>query len=759
MQETSIRMVLGVLLPMTLAISAPAADLTPLGYLDVTSMGADPTGAQDSTAAIRKGVAAAKEGQYVLFFPPGTYAVSDTIDCVYGESKTKACRLMGSTKDAGKRAVIRLAPNSAGFGDTSAPKVLLHFRRANEGNADHYEQSVVGIDLVVGAGNAGAVGVRNQGAENAHIEDMTIDMSASGYVGLWGPPGSGGSTHKIRIIGGRVGVSTYDARAIVGVEAKHPQNSQPTPVLSGIILENQSDYAVKVDTRGPLVMVGCRIIRRTNGPAILLNGKWRGDCLSGQIGLIDSSIEYACGADGNTLIEMEKAGRSFLLENCYLRNVQHVYTPKAPANPSGWVHVRRIGWAHGKLPFELSETPRVDGAPVSGNLLYNKGPNAPPPADLTARHKWSDTFPSFETSGAVNVKDAHGAKGDGTIDDTKALQAAIDAAETVFLPKGRYLISDTLRLKKNTKLIGVHSSLTQIFSRDTLTQRFASGTARAVRAPLIETPDEPEGDVVVAYMNVASSWPLAQHNPTEIESYAIRWRCNALFRDCHVQPNKQTHYHPGQVIDKYYKDRDYPDNGPYPAQMKYDVLPRKWPLVWVTGHGGGRFYNFFLHGDHYEKPDGRLIKIDGTTRPVSIYHFHCQHNQGDYFLEAVGAKYVAVYGSKSEMTFAIAKFKNCDQVRCFGHGGIGAPAPGNPRGIDWFFRFENVPNFVFGGFAPQLHAKGGHFLKHQPPYHCWWLGAYGASRTLVDAQNGKKETRLDKRASPILYIRGNPSWE
>ena len=73
------------------------------------------------------------------------------------------------------------------------------------------------------------------------------------------------------------------------------------------------------------------------------------------------------------------------------------------------------------------------------------------------------TYPDFE-----NVKN-HGAKGDGTTDDSAAIQAAIDAApvtferhSNVFFPPGDYLCAE-LDLERHTSLIGVRTSNTRLY--------------------------------------------------------------------------------------------------------------------------------------------------------------------------------------------------------------------------------------------------------------------------------------------------------
>jgi hypothetical protein len=54
-----------------------------------------------------------------------------------------------------------------------------------------------------------------------------------------------------------------------------------------------------------------------------------------------------------------------------------------------------------------------------------------------------------------------GAKGDGVSDDTAAIQA-IDSRRVVYLPQGFYAVNDTIRLKPDTVLIGLHPGVTRL---------------------------------------------------------------------------------------------------------------------------------------------------------------------------------------------------------------------------------------------------------------------------------------------------------
>src|SRR6185436_14845579 len=59
-----------------------------------------------------------------------------------------------------------------------------------------------------------------------------------------------------------------------------------------------------------------------------------------------------------------------------------------------------------------------------------------------------------------------GVKGDGTSDDTAALKAAIAGHRVLYFPSGFYPVTDTLTLRPDTVLIGLHPSTTQIVLAD-----------------------------------------------------------------------------------------------------------------------------------------------------------------------------------------------------------------------------------------------------------------------------------------------------
>jgi hypothetical protein len=76
--------------------------------------------------------------------------------------------------------------------------------------------------------------------------------------------------------------------------------------------------------------------------------------------------------------------------------------------------------------------------------------------------------------------------------------ADIDENEIVFLPKGYYRVTDTLRLKPNTKLVGVAHHLSTIMTR----APYGALEEGDGPEPLVETADTADADTILAFIGI-----------------------------------------------------------------------------------------------------------------------------------------------------------------------------------------------------------------------------------------------------------------
>jgi len=185
--------------------------LAAMGFVDVTAEPflADSSGKKDCTGALQHAINYARDHQMVCFFPPGQYMVSDTLSCeqyrpMRRDGKRKGtrdypCVLIGSRR-ARRRPRIVLSPHSPGYDDPDRPKYVVHFWSPGIGTETPVDQPqpnismnqmLVGIDVIIGKDNPGAVAIRHRGAQGSGVQDCTIDVT-HGCCGLEGGCGSGG---------------------------------------------------------------------------------------------------------------------------------------------------------------------------------------------------------------------------------------------------------------------------------------------------------------------------------------------------------------------------------------------------------------------------------------------------------------------------------------------------------------------------------------------------------------------------------------
>jgi hypothetical protein len=672
------------------------------GLVDVTSepFNADATGRNDVTAVLQQAIFFAREHQMVVFFPTGTYRVSATLRCPHGNhdpaggrgrSRDFACVLVGSRAGPARPKIV-LAPHSPGYGDSTQPRHVVQFwswegKEGASGPLPHHQdninmnQMLVGIDIAIGEGNPGAVGIRCRAAQGTSVQDCTIDAT-HGYAGLDGGAGSGGGHHNVTVLGGQIGADLREC--------------QPAPTITGFVLLGQTKHAILYDGRQTLTAVGCRIEFAGRGPAVVVGGA-RPMLPNGQVSMVDSSIAFTTPGPNVAF-----AGTSSLyLNNVFICGAQLLAdwgserTVRLPGDGWTWIHEYAHGReniaysgksAQGKRSFTYTSTAYVDGKSQTGNVL-EQTPGAPP-EDLTSRHIWDGTFPSWERTGTVSVKDApYRAAGDGKTDDHAAIQRAIDEHEMVFLPKGNYLVSRTLRLKPNTKLLGLHLCFATIEAT-----RGGDFDDAAQPRPIVATADDPEARTVLAFLGISTGRTIAG-------AYALDWRAgrHSIYRSVNIEFPR-------------WRNQGHPLNA---------------PLVIIAGNGGGRWYNFFQESWNGQGPDYRHLLVTGTREPLGIYQCNPEHTRSDANLEIRNARFVSLYGVKGEYNQPIISVRDSDHIRIFGYGGNAAALPGRA-----LFTIRNTPNFLAanlidsprfaGNGAPDAFAGAGvdpdlwHMLRDDP---------------------------------------------
>jgi hypothetical protein len=337
-----------------------------------------------------------------------------------------------------------------------------------------------------------------------------------------------------------------------------------------------------------------------------------------------------------------------------------------------------------------------------------------PPADLQKRHLWATDSPSWQSRGAVNVKlPPYAARGDGQADDTEALQRAIDEREIVFLPKGYYRISRSLSLRPNTKLVGVGQHLS--FIAAVKPEGDFSDAKRP--APLLRTADSADADTVLAFCGLLPGGRATA-------AYALLWRCGgrSLFRSV-----------------EFWED---------PVSPAVLQTVRQSPLVVISGHGGGRWYNFRAEssrdlGEHY-----RHLLVKDIAGPLTFYQFSPQYATGACATEFDGTRQVSIYGSKYEGNHPMVWVHDSDHFRLLGHGGN---AKASEDGA--LMLVERTPNFLIANAVDGPtkieygKPRGPWGLSTDP--RKWWM--------IVDRPKAGEEWKPQRLDRPVLWKRSQTS--
>ncbi|MBA0087427.1 MAG: gluconolaconase, partial [Acidobacteria bacterium Pan2503] len=203
----------------------------------------------------------------------------------------------------------------------------------------------------------------------------------------------------------------------------------------------------------------------------------------------------------------------------------------------------------------------------------------------------------------VNLKSL-GAKGDGITDDTAVVQKAIAEHRVLYIPMGRYVVSDTLKLRPDTVLIGLHPSMTQFDLPDGTAAFQGPGAPK----PLLEAPSD--GHNIVTGIGLYTDG---------INSRAVgaMWMAGAdsLMDDVRFLGGHGTNAADGTRINPY--------NNTHTADP--DDLRRwdgQYPSLWIRNGGGGTFANIWTPSTFAQAG----LYISNTATPGRVYQLSSEHH-------------------------------------------------------------------------------------------------------------------------------------
>lgn len=568
----------------------------------------------------------------------------------------------------------------------------------------NFNQVLRGVDVHVARENPGSIAVRHRAAQMSAIEDVDIVLD-SGLIGLEGLPGAGGSIANVQIIGGHYGIDarvTQPTSVLTGVSfhgqrcaaiVYDGQFGQQTLVGVGVHINitEESETGVGIWVPGDELPAAwpsvCNLLpfgalpHVPPGASSTTNISMHDAAGEGWVSLVDSSAVFSGRKESSCALVATYT--SCVLNNVFIANcataVQFVGTPKTAGTIADVVLPQRPLTLVVRAVVGVQSNPTVAGkgyqgkqwCPVknqshvyaasiytperqpAGTRLVVEKTAAAIPIDLQARHLWDEfQTPSVQSRTLVNVQQ-YGAIGDGTTDDTAALQRLFDQAETepdkysesapliVFFPAGVYLVNDTLRMPERvpTALVGV----AHMWSRITSTDSFGNQSTRGQVTdpiPLLRT-----GLARTWLHGISVGTSAARGAPYR---YPLLWRS---------QDRESSWRHTRTAL--------YPPKRPGHAPQCVPV-----PFPEVIFAGNGRVQNW-MNDEGCTSACGleqRMLLIINAT-DLRVYMMDPEHDSSRAHVELRDSTNITIFGIKAEGNHPVVWAENASFVS-YGFGGM-----------------------------------------------------------------------------------------
>ena len=536
-------------------------------------------GRSDDTAAIQEALnTAANKGEGgVVFLPSGRYRITRSLLVplavrLYGVGPTRPVLVLGANTPGFQKGVANMVVFTGGdqytVGKVPVPvkSAVPYSENVRDANSSTFYSAMSNVDFEIGDGNPAAAAVRLRTAQHSYLSHMDFHIG-SGLAGVYMV---GNESFDLKFYGGRYGILT---------EKTSPAWQY---TLMDSTFEGQREAAIRGHEAG-LTLINTSI---RNTPVGIEISRGYGDWLWGKDVRFENVSKAAVVISNEDNVYTQVG-----FDNAVAKN-----TPVFARFRDSGKTVPGYGAAYRISEFNYGLT--LPGLGSTGKFATNvKGEalkalpaqRAPVMRALPATKQWA------------SVRD-FGAVGDGVTDDTAAVQKAIDSKRVVYLPQGFYMVQDTIRLKPDTVLIGLHPGVTQLLLPNGAAAYAGTDGPKA----LLESAKG--GDAIVTGFGLATG----EVNP---RATALLWKAGAdsLVDDIRIQGGHGTRLYDGKRRDPYQKSANFDPT------LHWD---RQYPSIWVTDGGGGTFVacwtpSTFAQAGFY---------VSNTRTPGKVYELSAEHH-------------------------------------------------------------------------------------------------------------------------------------
>ena len=540
-------------------------------YLERGNFGAAADGKGDDTAAIQAAIDRVQETteQGIVFVAEGRYRISRTIHLWSG------IRLIGY---GAHRPAFILGAKTPRFQEghefLGTGRYMLQFasRRPAAGepvvdaNEFTFYSGISNLDFEIGEGNPAAIAVRFHVAQHSFLQHMRFQVG-DGRAAI---EDVGNGAIDLQIEGGEYGILSV----------------RTSPAWQFLLMDSsltgQRRAAIHTQEAG-MTLVRDRIARTPVAVEITPG-------MSEQLFGRDLVLEDI-GRSAVVLGDARKAHHEVTLDHVVCRNVPQIV--QSGTGSSGMFAVK--GSSHPYVEEHLTIGVEIgpDGRERGMQIRHREraGSDKAVASDiplLPLMREW------------VNVRTL-GAKGDGS-DDTAALQASIDGHRVLYFPSGAYRVTNTLRLRADSVLIGFNPVTTLI----TVTDEAANFTGEGEAVPVVQSAKG--GAAILTGIGIATE-------AMDRRAAGLVWRAGprSMVEDVNFR------FGPGR------RNPALNSNLPRPAQPLQNFAANvgtQYPSLWVKDGGGGIFRSIWTANTLAKAG----LLVENTTTPSVVYQMSCEHH-------------------------------------------------------------------------------------------------------------------------------------